>query len=213
MPSACLESISVQVGPRSVDTDGARVTKSIDQPGPSTTLNLIATEIKFDEKFAKAEAAAHSDGQSDMHDYQTEKKLGYDTDIRQFVRAQFAATGVSTRAEIQTMIFNKRFDYHANRPFPVVCKQAEIAIGDAIARDLLQNNQSVRQEINTTVYKAVVDTMRDRQAHPTVPRATRRAVESASFARDLSQNIIWYNTAVKPFATHAKPHVGMSDNR
>lgn len=62
--------------------------------GPSTTLQLSASDIEFDVRIAEAEAAANSDGKSDIHDDQTDKEHGYDTDIRLLVQPEIEALGV-----------------------------------------------------------------------------------------------------------------------
>lgn len=67
------------------DSENAQATTKIDGLGPATTFHRIASEIKFNEKIAKVEAASRSEGQTDTNDDEIEKEHGYSLDICQLV--------------------------------------------------------------------------------------------------------------------------------
>lgn len=108
--------------------------------------------------------ATQPDGQSDSDDGQTDKEHRRDTDIRQLVQAENAAFVVLTYTEINWMIVTEIINYHASHLFPLLCRQVDAAIEDTFTTGLHQNNEEVRQELNTAVARAVEDTIRDGQA-------------------------------------------------
>lgn len=57
-------------------------------------LHRTASEMKFKENVAEAQAAAQYQGENDTDDDQTDEEHGYSQDILQLVQAEIAALGV-----------------------------------------------------------------------------------------------------------------------
>lgn len=68
----------------------------------------------------------------------TTKGMWYSLNIRQLVQAEMAASGVPTRAELQSMIVHEMIDHNAEYVFPVLCKQIEATIENALRRPSLK---------------------------------------------------------------------------
>lgn len=85
--------------------------------------------------------------------------------------------------------------------------QVDVSIEDAFVTGVLRNYQAVRQELSTTVVRAVQDTIKNKQADSAICRETQRTLEAESFGRDISQCILEAEPVEKSFATHDKRHV------
>lgn len=74
----------------------------------------------------EAEAAAHSEGQSDIDDDQSKEEHRYALNIRQVFQAMNSTLGVPTRTEIQSMTRNHRLS--TNPFFLVLGEQVDAKI-------------------------------------------------------------------------------------
>lgn len=188
-------------------SETARATTKIDLLGPLTTLKRVALQTKFDDINSEAEGTVHTEGHSDIDDYQTNKEHGYDMDIHQLVQAEIAALDVSTQAKIRLIIVHNIFDNQANHLFPVLREQMEVAIEDPLETGLLGNNEPICLKLKAVVFKDVENMIRNNQANVAIHPETRRTVESESWVKDIFLCIVKDNTVVKSFATHTKRHV------
>lgn len=91
--------------------------------------------------------------------------------------------------------------------FHLLCEQVGGTIEDAFTTSLLQNNESIRLEVNATVSKAAEEATREKQADSAISRVTHCTLQSESFVEKNARRIVEDENVLNSFVTHAKCHV------